>query len=129
MAKGIVRNLDELGRITLPKEIRIRYEINAGDRLGINLDGKTIRISKTVTGMSRPMDELGRVTVPKEYRRVLDIADGAPVDIWVDNGEICIAKFDQSCIICGSSEQLMEVKGIHICYGCAAKVISKFSEV
>ena len=128
MANGIVRNLDELGRITLPVEIRRRYEIKDGDRIGINIYGKVLRISKVITGMSRPLDELGRIVIPKEYRRTLDIRESSPVDIWVEDGVICVSKYGKSCVICGSTDQLLQVEGIHICRGCATKVISKFAE-
>lgn len=44
MAKtlGIVRNLDDLGRITLPMELRRTLSIKAGDPVEIYIDGNTI---------------------------------------------------------------------------------------
>lgn len=120
MANGIVRRIDELGRITLPMEIRRRYEIEEGNRLGINLDGKVIRISKSVTGMSRPVDELGRVTLPKEFRKTLGFVDKQPVDMWVEGEEICLRKDGKVCVFCGCNhvESLTEYKGLYICDTC-----------
>lgn len=39
---GIVRKLDELGRITLPKELRNTYRINEGDPVEIFTDNGAI---------------------------------------------------------------------------------------
>jgi transcriptional pleiotropic regulator of transition state genes len=128
MANGIVRKLDELGRITIPIEIRRRHGIIEGDRLGINLSGNIIRISKVITGMSRPVDDLGRLVIPKEYRRTLGIGKNQPVDTWVEVGVICLAKYGNSCAICGSTEELLDVEGIHICRKCAYKVVDAVME-
>jgi transcriptional pleiotropic regulator of transition state genes len=43
---GIVRNLDELGRIVLPVELRRRMNINIKDPLEIFVDGDTIVLRK-----------------------------------------------------------------------------------
>ena len=33
--KGIIRRFDDLGRIVIPKEIRRKFKINAGEPVGI----------------------------------------------------------------------------------------------
>ena len=43
---GIVRNLDELGRIVLPVALRRRMNINIKDPLEIFVDGDTIVLRK-----------------------------------------------------------------------------------
>ncbi len=43
---GIVRQIDELGRIVLPKELRDILEIKIKDRLEIFLDGDRVIIEK-----------------------------------------------------------------------------------
>lgn len=43
---GIVRKVDELGRIVLPIELRKTYEVNVGDPLEIYTDGKRIILKK-----------------------------------------------------------------------------------
>lgn len=42
MTKGIVRKLDELGRITLPKELRSTHGINEKDPIDIYIEGDVI---------------------------------------------------------------------------------------
>ena len=43
---GIVRRIDDLGRVTIPKEIRRNMGLNDGDALEINYNNGTISIRK-----------------------------------------------------------------------------------
>ena len=43
---GVVRNIDELGRFVIPKEIRKIRNINANDKLLIEIQGDRILITK-----------------------------------------------------------------------------------
>lgn len=43
---GIVRKVDELGRVVIPKELRKTMDINEKDDLGIYVDGATIILKK-----------------------------------------------------------------------------------
>ena len=45
-ATGIVRKMDELGRLVVPKEIRRAYNINAGDPVEIFVDGGKVVLRK-----------------------------------------------------------------------------------
>ena len=45
-ATGIVRRIDDLGRVVIPKEIRKTMHIKEGDPLEIFVDGKTIMLKK-----------------------------------------------------------------------------------
>lgn len=46
MSTGIVRRIDELGRIVVPKEIRKSLRIKSGDNLEIILDNDEIKLKK-----------------------------------------------------------------------------------
>ncbi len=46
MSTGIVRRIDELGRIVIPKEIRKKMRIKNGDTLEIFVDGDSITLRK-----------------------------------------------------------------------------------
>ena len=45
-ATGVVRKIDELGRIVLPKEIRDRYRWEVGTPLEIYVEGETVVLQK-----------------------------------------------------------------------------------
>lgn len=45
-ATGVVRRIDDLGRIVIPKEIRRNYKINEGDSLEIFVDNNGIILKK-----------------------------------------------------------------------------------
>lgn len=46
MSTGIVRRIDELGRIVIPKEIRKALRIRVGENLEISVDGEVITLKK-----------------------------------------------------------------------------------
>lgn len=45
-ATGVVRKLDSLGRIVIPKELRNAYDVNIGDSLEIFVDDDTVILKK-----------------------------------------------------------------------------------
>ncbi len=45
-ATGIVRNVDELGRIVIPKEMRKKMEISSNDPVEIFVEGDRIILTK-----------------------------------------------------------------------------------
>lgn len=47
---GIVRKLDELGRVVIPKEIRNKLDIEEKDPIEIYVDGASIILKKSVSG-------------------------------------------------------------------------------
>ena len=51
---GMVRRIDDLGRIIIPKEIRRNYNIKEGDALEISTDGKYICFSKYISTYMSP---------------------------------------------------------------------------
>ena len=48
-ATGIVRRIDDLGRIVIPKEIRRTMQIREGDSLEIYVDGDRVILKKHET--------------------------------------------------------------------------------
>lgn len=133
MAKGIVRKLDELGRITLPMEYRKTFGVEVGENAPavMHLTGNVMRIElkpEKAVGLVRFLDGLGRLTLPIEVRRTLGYEDRQEVDMYIEGNEICATKAVPGCTICGGTEQLMEVQGIKICRDCGTKVIDAFME-
>ncbi len=74
-ATGIVRRIDDLGRVVIPKEIRRTMRIREGDPLEIYTDSEGEVIFKKYS----PMGELGPYT--KQYVEVLNRTSGMAVII------------------------------------------------
>lgn len=64
MASGIVRRIDELGRIVIPKELRRTMRLNEGDEMEISSEGECLILRKysgiesvisTVKGVARSL--------------------------------------------------------------------------
>lgn len=39
---GIIRSVDDLGRVPIPKEIRLTLKIHEGDQVSISVDGDSV---------------------------------------------------------------------------------------
>ena len=81
---GIVRNLDQLGRLVIPKETRKVFDINEGDPVEIFTDGDKIILKKYNPGchccgsMDHLTEVLGLKICPKclkEFAKAIDIID------------------------------------------------------
>lgn len=70
------------------------------------------------TGIVRKVDELGRIVLPIELRRTLGIAERDPLEIYVDGNSVVLKKFQDSCIFCDSSHDVVNFKGKNICSEC-----------
>lgn len=69
-------------------------------------------------GIVRKVDELGRIVLPIELRRTLDIAEKDALEIYVSDDSIILKKYEQSCIFCGNSKDVVSFKGKNICPKC-----------
>ncbi len=74
------------------------------------------------TGIIRKVDELGRVVLPIEIRRMLDIGERDELEIFMDNDQIVLQKFEPSCIFCSCSHGLTVYRGKNICQECARNI-------
>ena len=70
------------------------------------------------TGIIRKVDELGRIVLPIEIRRTMDIAERDEVEIFIENDQIILQKFEPSCTFCGASHGLRSYRGKNICQEC-----------
>ena len=78
------------------------------------------------TGMKRRIDELGRIVIPKGMRTALNINDNDELEIYLEGDRIIIRKAEQSCSICGSKENLVELHKKHICMHCVNTLKIRF---
>lgn len=74
------------------------------------------------TGIVRRVDELGRVVIPIEIRNQFNILEKDPIEIYVDGSSIILKKFEQSCLFCGKTENLVSYKDKLICSDCSKKI-------
>ena len=83
-AAGIVRNLDQLGRLVIPKETRKAFNLNDGDPIEMFTDGDKIILKKYNPGchccgsMDHLTEVLGLKICPKclkEFAKAIDIID------------------------------------------------------
>ena len=75
MATGIVRKIDDLGRIVIPAEMRRVLGINEGDELEISLDGNHVEIRPRVPTIVHQFTLISPETISIEGERV-DLAAG-----------------------------------------------------
>lgn len=74
------------------------------------------------TGIVRKIDELGRIVLPIEIRRTLDIAERDAVEIFMEKDRIILQKYSESCIFCGSSQNLTTYQDKQLCQSCVRKI-------
>jgi bifunctional DNA-binding transcriptional regulator/antitoxin component of YhaV-PrlF toxin-antitoxin module len=123
MAKGILRKIDELGRVTLPIEIRRATGIDVLVHTDLLIDNGVIRLQK---GKGRGIDDLGRYTIPKEIRMRYGWETGQKMEIFEDCGFVYIKKV--GCEWCDSTEDLFEIDGHRLCRKHAYRVVDTVME-
>lgn len=96
-ATGIVRRIDDLGRVVIPKEIRRTLRIREGDPLEIFTD----REGEVILKKYSPIGELG--TLAKQYSESLAQTMGCTV---------CITDNDQVVAASGSGKKDLQEKYI-----------------
>lgn len=77
------------------------------------------------TGIVRRVDDLGRIVIPMELRRTLGIRVKDPISISVDGERIILEKYRDSCVICGSEEDVRTVKDRAVCARCIEEIKKK----
>lgn len=74
------------------------------------------------TGIVRRVDDLGRIVIPMELRRTLGINVKDPMAIYVEGERIILTKHKDSCAICGSTDDISNVKDRPVCAGCISDI-------
>ena len=74
------------------------------------------------TGMVRHVDELGRIVLPKELRRTMDIKDRDALEIFTEDGNIILRKYEPSCVFCNSMEDVVLFCDKRVCRSCLNKL-------
>lgn len=74
------------------------------------------------TGIIRKVDDLGRIVLPIELRRTLDIAERDELEIYMENDQIILRKYEPACIFCASDKKLVSFSGKNICRECIRRM-------
>ena len=75
------------------------------------------------TGIIRKVDDLGRIVLPSELRRMLDIAERDELEIYMENDQIILRKYEPACLFCGSDRKLVSHNGKNVCRNCIRKLV------
>ncbi len=74
------------------------------------------------TGIIRKVDKLGRVVIPMEIRNQFEIVEGTPVEMFIENNNIILRKYEPNCMFCGNTMDLIQFKNKLICKDCIEKI-------
>ena len=74
------------------------------------------------TGIVRRVDELGRIVIPKELRDHFGIDEKDPLEIYVEDGNIILSKYEPACIFCGEKRDVVVYKNKTICESCRQRI-------
>ena len=74
------------------------------------------------TGIVRRVDELGKIVIPIELRNKLKIAEKDPIEIYFDGSSIILRKYEETCVFCGGTKNVVEYKGKLVCEKCAQNI-------
>jgi len=122
---GIVRRIDDLGRLVFPIEIRRVLDINEGDKVEIYVIDNKIVCKKYIaandrlnTSIVRPLDSLGRTVIPMEVRKLLALPPKAKMQIFIDGDAIILKQYEDKCVFCSSQDNLISFKDKKVCASC-----------
>lgn len=71
------------------------------------------------TGIVRRLDDLGRLVIPKDLRTLMNMNEKYAIEIYTaDDNMIVLKKFQKTCVICNSPDELFEWRGVTFCKCC-----------
>ncbi|MCP3028917.1 CHAD domain-containing protein [Halobacillus sp. A5] len=120
MAAKFMRQLDKMGRVVIPKDIRDELQLKDQHLNVYELEsGRGIKVVKEKgKEEGKTLDRYGRVVIPVEIRQQLNWEEGKQVEIRVLNNEVVLNDHSQYCIVCQSDQSLTQVKGKYLCEEC-----------
>jgi transcriptional pleiotropic regulator of transition state genes len=70
------------------------------------------------TGIVRKVAELGRIVLPIELRRKLNLNEKDSLEIYTEDDNIILTKYQPGCLKCGSLDALVTVDDTTLCRKC-----------
>lgn len=123
---GILRKLDELGRVVIPIDYRTGKVEDGETKIAIHNIKKyiIIEILKDQTEKTnKRFDELGRVVVYVEMRNKLNWKVRDDIEVWNYENYFILKKVEKECTFCANKENLTEYKGKLICSKCRKELV------
>ena len=127
-ATGIVRHVDNLDRIVIPKELcktmgiepkgALEIFVNESQVILQRHEENPLKTDSKSTGIVRRVDSLDRIVIPKEICKKLGIEPKDALEIFVDETKIILSKYEPSCIFCNEVQGTIMYKKKLICEKC-----------
>ena len=73
-------------------------------------------------GIVRKLDDLGRIVLPVELRHTLGLEEKDPLEIFVEDNQIILKKYQPSCIFCNNAKNVTVFKGQNIREECLREI-------
>ena len=111
-ATGIVRRIDDLGRIVIPKEIRRSMRIREGDAMEISLENNRICLEKySISDEDLATKCQKYISGRGAYIKAINFIDGATVVLFTDGAIATVRKhnaddFDMNIALCYACAQV-----------------------
>lgn len=122
---GILRRLDELGRVVIPIDYRNGKVKDGETKIAVYNTGKyvIVEILKEQAETNKKFDDLGRVVVYVEIRNKLNWKERDRIEIWNYKNFFILKKAENECIFCESQKDLTEYKDKMICKKCKKEIV------
>ena len=109
-ATGIVRRIDDLGRIVIPKEIRRNMRLREGDAMEIFLEDNRICLEKySISDEDLAIKCQKYISDKGAYIKAINFIDGTTVVLFTDGSSATVKKHDADDFD----------MNIALCYACA----------
>jgi transcriptional pleiotropic regulator of transition state genes len=129
---GIVRQVDNLDRIVIPKELCRALNVAPKAPMEIFFEDGRIVIKQYVDkadakkkgdlGVVRRLDALNRIVIPKELCKKMDLEPKDALEIFVEGEMLVFGKYEPSCIFCHEANNVINFKGKLVCKDCVNEI-------
>jgi|GEM_PF-6535842 len=121
MSGAFTRQIDKMGRLVIPKEIRDQLELSNQNLMLEPLShkkGLKLSVTDEENDSVKTLDSYGRLLIPADYRNEMDWNQGKKIDVTFDHDYAVLQDQVQVCEICGSANSLVSVKKKLVCEDC-----------
>lgn len=105
---GLIRKLDELGRVVIPIDYR-KSKVEEGKTkvkvFSINEFVIVEILENQLENTTKKFDELGRVVVNIEIRNSLGWQENDEIEIWSFGRFFLLKKVEEKCVFCGCDKK------------------------